>query len=211
MKICIKCKNTKPISEFSRHGRSPDGHQYTCKECFNDYSRENYLKNRERRMETHRKWKENNPDRYRALIKKWRLENPEKVREIEKRRSKKRYNDPKMRLRASISARINESLKKGMKANNSWPGLVGFTLDQLRAHLEKLFRPGMSWENYGTVWEIDHKIPVAVFNFERPNDIDFRLCWSLKNLQPMESIKNKSKGSRVDKPFQPSLALEATG
>jgi 5-methylcytosine-specific restriction endonuclease McrA len=70
-------------------------------------------------------------------------------------------------------------------------------------------KPGMTWENYGTTWHIDHKIPIAAFNFERPDDIDFRLCWSLKNLQPLEVTKNLSKGGRVENPFQPSLAISA--
>ncbi len=65
----------------------------------------------------------------------------------------------------------------------------------------------MSWENYGTVWEIDHKIPIAAFNFERPEDIDFKKCWELKNLRPLEIYKNRSKQARIDKPFQPSLTI----
>jgi len=65
----------------------------------------------------------------------------------------------------------------------------------------------MTWENYGTYWHIDHKIPIAVFNYEKPEDIDFRLCWSLKNLQPLEKIENIKKKDKLEKPFQPSLKI----
>jgi len=92
---------------------------------------------------------------------------------------------------------MNESLQKGMKAGRHWEELVNFTIDELKKHIEKLFTPEMTWENYGTYWHIDHKVPIAVFNFERPDDIDFHLCWSLKNLQPLEASKNMSKGAKT--------------
>jgi hypothetical protein len=66
----------------------------------------------------------------------------------------------------------------------------------------------MSWDNYGTVWEIDHNIPVAAFNFDKPEHLDFKLCWDLKNLQPLEVSLNRSKNDRISKPFQPALAIE---
>ena len=81
------------------------------------------------------------------------------------------------------------------------------TCKRCNQKLEKKFKPGMTWENHGTVWHIDHKIPIAVFNFEKPDDIDFRLCWSLKNLQPLEASENMSKNDTIDAPFQPSLAM----
>jgi len=97
--------------------------------------------------------------------------------------------------------------KIGLKAGRQWETLVNFTVDQLKQHLEKLFTPEMTWENYGTYWHIDHKIPIAVFNYEKPEDIDFRLCWSLKNLQPLEKIENIKKKDKLEKPFQPSLKI----
>lgn len=38
-KICSKCKDPKPLSEFSSHSDSPDGLQYWCKECYSKYNR----------------------------------------------------------------------------------------------------------------------------------------------------------------------------
>jgi hypothetical protein len=65
----------------------------------------------------------------------------------------------------------------------------------------------MNRENYGLFWEVDHKIPVAAFNFQTPEDPDFKKCWSLKNLQPLGKSENRRKQDRVDKPFQPSLTI----
>lgn len=53
----------------------------------------------------------------------------------------------------------------------------------------------MNWNNYGSYWWIDHKKPIAAFNYTIPEDQTFKDCWSLANLQPLEKIKNMKKGS----------------
>jgi hypothetical protein len=62
------------------------------------------------------------------------------------------------------------------------------------------------WKNYGE-WHVDHKIPQSAFNFETPEDIDFKKCWALKNIQPMWAKENIIKSNRINKPFQPSLRI----
>jgi len=85
---------------------------------------------------------------------------------------------------------------------------VGYTLEDLKFRLEKQFAENMTWNNYGKKgWEIDHKIPIAAFNFETPTDTDFKKCWALKNLQPLWSAENIRKQDKVDRPHQPSLLI----
>lgn len=163
--------------------------------------------NKDRARITREAWIKANPEKKREILRRWRAANPEKDRAAIQRAHRKRACIPKNRVSDNISKEIRASLRKGEKAGRHWEELVNFTIDQLKAHLEKRFKSGMTWENYGTYWHIDHKNPIAAFNFERPDDIDFRLCWSLKNLQPLEALKNKSKGAKIDKPFQPSLAM----
>jgi len=62
----------------------------------------------------------------------------------------------------------------------------------------------MTWENYGE-WHIDHKIPVSAFNFDHIAQGDFKCCWALENLQPLWARDNRTKGSKVQKHFQPML------
>jgi hypothetical protein len=140
-------------------------------------------------------------------VRQWRINNPEKYHQQMKRANDKRSEMAKYRVSGSISHGISRTITKGSKAEQHWESLVDFTLGQLQQHLEKLFRPGMTWENYGTAWQIDHKIPIAAFNFDKPSDIDFRLCWSLRNLQPLETTLNKIKSDKVEIPYQPSLAI----
>lgn len=117
----------------------------------------------------------------------------------------KRRQDPKIRLNASISESVRYCLKYG-KNGLGWEELVGYTLNQLIKHLEKQFKLGMSWNNYGK-WHVDHKVPVSAFNFTSSEHIDFKRCWALKNLQPLWARENFSKHATLDKPFQPSFII----
>lgn len=186
-----------------------------------EYSKEWAANNREKVNQYKKNWKETNADsvrisdkEYRAKNKEqrleynrqWRVDNIDKSRELGREATAKRLRTPRGKLSSNVSRGIRGSLKIG-KAGRHWEELVDYTVDQLKAHLEKLFKPGWAWENYGTVWHIDHKTPIAAFNFERPGDIDFKICWSLKNLQPLEASKNMSKGDSLTEPFQPSLAI----
>lgn len=176
----------------------------------------------ERKLETKRRWnannkesvrasclkyREKNKERVRQLTKIWRENNPEKAKEGVRKRDQRKMNTPKGILNMRMASAIRISLH-GSKAGRAWESLVGYTLDDLKHYLEKYFLPGMSWENMGQ-WHIDHQIPLSAFNFISPDDIDFKRCWSLKNLRPLWAKDNLSKGDRVGRPFQPSLLIKA--
>ena len=55
---------------------------------------------------------------------------------------------------------------------------------------------GMTTENYGKKWEVDHIIPKSWFAFKTPEEQQFKLCWSLRNLQPLWSTENMRKKDR---------------
>lgn len=66
------------------------------------------------------------------------------------------------------------------------------------ASLEAKFKPGMSWGNHGE-WHIDHKRPIASYDFSSADDPAFKECWSLENLQPLWAKENLSKGARYER------------
>jgi len=82
------------------------------------------------------------------------------------------------------------------KGGVSWQKLAGYTINDLRDHLESQFANGMSWENMGQ-WHIDHIIPRSYFEFTKPSDEGFKQCWALSNLQPLWAKDNLSKGSSL--------------
>jgi len=55
----------------------------------------------------------------------------------------------------------------------------------------------MNWDNYGSYWEVDHIIPRKTFNYNKPEDIGFQICWALDNLQPLTKKENLKKGSKI--------------
>lgn len=165
---------------------------------------------RPRRAEIGKEYYQANRDNILEYGKVWRGNNVEKTRAIGRKAMNKRLNTPKGKLNNAITCRMRESLK-GSKANRKWEELVDFTIDQLKFHLEKKFTPEMNWDNYGIYWHIDHKVPIAIFNFQKPEDIEFRICWSLKNLQPLEKIENIRKGAKVDEKLYQELMIGVNG
>lgn len=169
--------------------------------------------NKERISARLAQWKSQNPDYMKEWYannpgydKQWRSANRDKVRKTSKRSYDKNKVKTEFRLTSSVRAGIVKGMRKGFKSARKTFDLLGYTVDELRTHLEKKFLPGMSWDNYGE-WHIDHIIPKNAFNYETPDDIDFKKCWALSNLQPLWAFDNISKHARLDEPFQPSLAL----
>lgn len=71
--------------------------------------------------------------------------------------------------------------------------MVGYNIQDLKEHLELQFDENMTWENMGSYWEIDHIVPLNLFSYETEQDEQFKICWSLANLRPLEKIANKSR------------------
>ena len=98
--------------------------------------------------------------------------------------------DPAFRLLHNLRGRIRYALKSGSKAAPTRT-LIGCTIPEWRTHLESLFKPGMTWENYGAVWEVDHVIPCAKFDFSDP--VQQRACFHFSNTQPLFAEENRRK------------------
>jgi len=121
----------------------------------------------------------------------------EKIREYHRDRMREQRKNPRFRLDRNMSIAIWESLK-GRKNRKSWQKLSGYTLKDLIKHLENQFDDKMSWENYGSYWWIDHIRPRSLFNYIYPEDKEFKECWALGNLQPLEAIENIKKSNNYE-------------
>ncbi len=203
LKKCTKCLVEKPVDEFYKESKGKDELRSDCKRCTNKKTNRWRKKNPEKWMTNQAIWHKNNLEKANANSRKWNREHPEKhiASSIKWRKSKlKNY------LSSCIGSAIRKSLK-GNKKGRSWENLVGYSVEDLQKHIEKQFKLGMTWENYGK-WHIDHIIPKDVFNFSCPEDIDFRHCWALKNLQPLWALENIFKHNKLSKSFQPCLTVK---
>jgi len=201
-KRCPCCKNEKKLDCFTTDNKKKYGRSVYCLECIGLKRKEYYKNNLD-------KFRQYDLDRYQSCQErkeKWKKENIEKQRLYRRRSNKKKYQTVKGRLDVKMSTSIYRVLKENKKWEN-WEELVGYTVDALQKHLEKQFLPGMTWENYGPFWHIDHKIPISAYNFKSSQDIDFRRCWDLKNLQPLWATDNLKKHAKLIKNFQPSFSF----
>jgi hypothetical protein len=69
--------------------------------------------------------------------------------------------------------------------------LIGCDISELRKHLELQFIGCMSWANYGTAWEIDHRVPLAYFDLS--TERGQRECFHFTNLRPLWKKTNRKR------------------
>tara|TARA_R100000988_G_C3947322_1_gene139304 strand:- start:81 stop:809 length:729 start_codon:yes stop_codon:yes gene_type:complete len=192
------------------------------KEKINQKVKEYYHKNWHKVQEQHRKYKENNEEKLKKhyysesnqkRLKKYREKNKERSKKIRQERDKKnrkklnkytrdrKKNNPSIRIRHQLSNRLWSALKRNNLYQNkcaSTMQLVGCTIEELWKHLESSssWEPWMTRENYGKGgWDVDHILPCASFDLKCP--VQQLACFHWSNLQPLEHIKNVTKGSKI--------------
>jgi hypothetical protein len=129
-----------------------------------------------------KQWEQNNRENAINRKRQWLLRNPEYLKQL-------RRESPKYRLDSNMGVAIYQALKE-RKGGRHWESLVDYTLKDLIKYLESQFDDKMNWENYGSYWHVDHIKPRSLFKYTFPEDPEFKECWALKNLQPLEKIAN---------------------
>lgn len=170
------------------------------KEETKEYKKKWYQEHKEEIRESQKKWRQEHPEynkKYYQIHKKERLEydqihKKEQLEYNKEYQKERRKIDPKFRLDQNMRNMIYNALKNN-KAGRHWETLVGYTIIDLIVHLEKQFDSKMNWENYGKYWDVDHWKPKSLFHYTFPEDPQFKECWALKNLQPLEHIANMRK------------------
>lgn len=210
-KPCKKCGIEKPLTSefFTPQKAGKYGFTSRCRECRAvDYAEQRARPDQQARQQA---WRDANKDyvkryneQYRrdgycstAHVNAWRAENLEYCRAYDREKQRRRREaDPAFRLLGRIRGRLRD-LAGGRRGRRT-EALLGYTMEQLRAHIEKQFTKGMSWAAFerGEI-EIDHIIPVCKFRIESFDDPAFRVCWGLPNLRPLWKQDNRSKGGKV--------------
>lgn len=107
----------------------------------------------------------------------------------------KRASDPAYGVHMHMSVLMHRALR-GKKQGRRWKSFVPYSLTELMVHLERQFLPGMTWENRGRGWHIDHIQSRSSFEFVGPDDPEFKACWALSNLRPLWKGDNLRKNAR---------------
>jgi hypothetical protein len=178
-----------------------------------DYMREYLRLHPDKNRARVKKWRENNPEKYKQQMreyrngnrneiskygKEWRGLHPERdhIGNREKYYSgMKRWKKEHPEIEAMHHAVRNMITRSNLKKTSKSRQYIGCSSGFLRGWLEAQFKEGMTWENYGKVWVVDHIVPLKwwdVANF--PEHIMEASHYS--NLQPMFKRDNIIKGAR---------------
>ena len=126
----------------------------------------------------------------------YRQTNKKKINEINKKYIKdRRQNDINFRILTNIKPLISSSIKrKGYLKNSKTEQILGCSISEFKQHIESLWKPWMSWENYGLYngelnygWDLDHIVPTSSAKTEE----DLYNLNHYTNLQPLCSYINR--------------------
>ena len=184
---CYECQRIRARNDYTRYPDRVRASAYAS-----------WQRHKETAMASARRWQAANPEKILEIKRRNKIKHRERYRANEAaRRRIKEKSDPVFKMGCRISKAVWWFLKGG-KAGRKWSDLVGYKLENLKQRLESLFIDGMSWDNYGTVWEVDHIRPKSWFtDYPTPEDA-VKAAWALTNLQPLPCSKNRSKGNRYE-------------
>jgi len=146
-------------------------------------------------------------DKIRLKLRYEKLKNTLKFKKSRNQYIKNKYKtDINFRLKSNISKLLNKYLKRNCKkkAGNTCQNLLGYSIAQLKNHLENLFESWMNWSNWGKynakiwddndpstwTWQIDHIVPQSDLPSLIIGDDNFKKCWALENLRPYSAKLN---------------------
>lgn len=217
-KICKVCHMWKNLDDFPiacvKNGKTY--YRGVCKACYymakteqdREYSQNYYKINRNSIIKQSTEYNKTHPETIAAAQHKYYEKNKRRIIADMIETVK---NDPILRLRANISRSIREALfdVQSSKGGRSFLTYIGYTIEDLKIHMETLFETWMNWDNYGAYktnrwddnntttwkWNIDHIIPQADLPYISMEDDNFKKCWALTNLRPLSAKQNNIDGS----------------
>jgi hypothetical protein len=193
-----------------------------CTKCKRRYhKKKDYEKHKEKRLNTGKEWREKNlehcknrDNNYHAehkeqrneSCKKYYEENREKIREHRKKfyqENKEKINEQRKKYRQTFFYKVSQNLRKrtkyGLGSGEGYNELLGCTYEFLNEWFQFIFnldfQDEMTFDNYGSVWEMDHVKPVSSFNLKNQDEIN--QCFNWKNLSPLLSTKNRRKNRYI--------------
>lgn len=191
-KLCLSCFQEKFLVKFPKSFANCKKYMDICYECNPSYTEKKYVERLKKNlMITHQK-RATYPEKYREIgrLSMQKRRKTGKVREYYR-------NNPNARISNSMRARLGNYLKRlDIHKNDSTFRLIGCTPEILKNHLERQFKFGMNWNNYGiNGWHIDHIVPLSSFDLNDQEQLA-RAC-NFKNLQPLWCHENWSKNDKI--------------
>ena len=109
--------------------------------------------------------------------------------------SSRRRNNSTYRLICNLRTRLYYAIKKHGRSGSAVRD-IGCTVEELWVHFESKFQPGMTRENLGTAWVIDHIYPLSKADLIGSR-VEFLAANNWRNLQPLTPSENAAKKDGV--------------
>jgi len=102
--------------------------------------------------------------------------------------------DHNYKMRTVLSKRLLHELKNyNLTKTNKTMDLLGTDMKSFMLWLEHLFYNDLSWENHGTVWHMDHIIPINYFDLTNNDHIKIAFNWkNTRSLSIKENLQKKN-------------------
>ena len=174
LKRCSCCKSHKPLAEFGKCKSYKDGLAYRCKDCANAAQRKNRSTQEGRAKANaaslhHHK---NNANGNYA----------------------RRANDSLFRFQDRVKSLIGKSISKtGNKKSSRTEAILCCSISEFHKYIKNQFTGEMSFENHGSIWHIDHMIPISWARTEA----EAIALNHFSNLRPLDAAENRAKGNRL--------------
>lgn len=84
--------------------------------------------------------------------------------------------------------------------------ILGCSVEYFKQYVSERFNSGMTWENWGDVWELDHIIPCAKFDLSKTSEVS--ACFHFSNFQPLMKDENRKKAAKILNPQQSLLLCQ---
>ena len=157
-----------------------------CRRCKNISLKTNFHKNNKRRDGVQRLCK--------ICFKQYHNNRKERRSILDKERRK---TDLNFKLAHNLSVRTNKASKsQNVRKTNKTIDLLGCSHSFFKSWIIHQLYGDMSFDNYGSVWQIDHCLAIASFNLL--DEKEMKKCFNWINLRPMYCSENISKGDKID-------------
>lgn len=210
MKVCPRCHNSEPTAVFSHANRFTDGKSFYCTACMTQMQRTRRrrqgIKPRTELMRNGLRWcwccrrylalsafganKRVRDGRNRlcrtCAVTKRRRYVATHAKIIRAQNQRRWRTNVQHRLHSLMNRRIRTALLRqcGTRKQLNTETLVGCTVPELRAHIEAMFEPGMTWANLGRYgWHVHHIRPCCTFDLM--DEAQQRQCFNFTNLKPV--------------------------
>jgi len=162
------------------------------KKEYDENHREEIKKYSKEYDENHREEIKGYRENHKKETKEYRENHKEERKKYDKEYKKNRRKiDINYKLACNLRSRLYYAIKGNWKVGSAVRDL-GCIIPELKIYLEKQFKQGMTWDNWGTYgWHIDHVKPLSSFNLSNREELLKAVHYT--NLQPLWAEENIKK------------------